>query len=82
MSDKPPRPSMQNTEAKARVRTARYLLHQIQRMGLTHAQIAKDVGTTKDRIGKIGKVTPQSHVLQRIGASVERFAKQRYASAS
>ncbi len=66
---------MQNDEARARKRIARYLQFQIRQLGVPTKVIAKDIGTSPDRIDKICLVTPQSHVLQRIGASIERYAR-------
>ncbi len=68
------RSTLSNDESKSRARFVRYIMCHARQLGLSDAQLARAMGTSRDRITKIQTVVPQLHVLQRLGMSVERFA--------
>lgn len=75
------RTTEKNQETIARARIARYLIRQARSLGLSNAQLAKVIHTSPDRIGKMKRVTPQWHVLQRLGTRIEEIALSRRAAA-
>lgn len=64
-----------NNEAIRRVQIARYLQYHMKELGVSHKELAKAAGMSPSRLKRFGtQVTPQAHVLLRLGQCIERIA--------